>query len=157
MKSLGATATLTATGVIPSAVHAEPAAASPNKLRVGLIGAGTRAKWLTRAMSHESHRAELVSVCDCYLPQIDALAADNKNNPNAGDAWKPYQNYEEMFDREDLDAVIIATPDHVRVRAAMLACAKGLDIYAKKPLKLVVTWCSLCLQRQGLLRCAAPP
>lgn len=134
MKSLGATAALTATGVIPSAVHAEPAAASQNRLRVGLIGAGTRAKWLTRAMSRESHRAELAAVCDCYLPQIDALAADNKNNPSAGDAWKRYQNYEEMFDREDLDAVIIATPDHVRVRAAMLACAKGLDIYAEKPL-----------------------
>ena len=34
----------------------------------------------------------------------------------------------------DLDAVIIATPCHARVRAAILACMKGLDIYAEKPL-----------------------
>ncbi len=43
-------------------------------------------------------------------------------------------NYEEMYDKEDLDAVIIATPDHARVRVAILACMKGLDIYAEKPL-----------------------
>jgi predicted dehydrogenase len=43
-----------------------------------------------------------------------------------------------MFDSEDLDAVIIATPDHVRVRAAIMACAKGLDIYAEKPLSFSI-------------------
>jgi predicted dehydrogenase len=103
-----------------------------------LIGAGTRAKWLTRALSRESHRAELVAVCDCYLPQIEVLAADNKNDPQAGDSWKRYQNYERMFEREDLDAVMIATPDHVRVRAAIIACNKGLDIYAEKPLSFSI-------------------
>ncbi len=119
-------------------IYAAPSASANDKLRVGLIGAGGRAKWLTRALSRESHRAELVAVCDCYLPQIDALAADNKNDPKAGDSWKRYQNYELMFEQEELDAVIIATPDHVRVRAAMIACAKGLDVYAEKPLSFSI-------------------
>lgn len=39
-----------------------------------------------------------------------------------------------MFDKEKLDAVMIATPDHAHVRAAILACTKGLDIYLEKPL-----------------------
>ncbi|TWT97382.1 Gfo/Idh/MocA family protein [Neorhodopirellula pilleata] len=134
LKSIGATTTLAASGLSPSMIYAAPSASANDKLRVGLIGAGGRAKWLTRALSRESHRAELVAVCDCYLPQIDALAADNKNDPKAGASWKRYQNYEQMFDQEDLDAVVIATPDHVRVRAAMIACAKGLDVYAEKPL-----------------------
>ena len=138
LKSLGATTALAASGLVPGAIVAAPPAAANDKLRVGLIGAGNRAKWLTRALSRESDRAELVAVCDCYLPQIDALAADNKNDPRAGDSWKRYQNYEQMFDREDLDAVMIATPDHVRVRAAMIACAKGLDIYAEKPLSFSI-------------------
>lgn len=137
LKSIGATSTLAASGLLPSMIYAAPSASAKDKLRVGLIGAGNRAKWLTRALSRESHRAELVAVCDCYLPQIDLLAADNKSDPKTGD-WKRYQNYEQMFDQEELNAVIIATPDHVRVRAAILACAKGLDVYAEKPLSFTI-------------------
>ena len=71
LKSIGATTTLAASGLLPSMIYAAPSASANDKLRVGLIGAGNRAKWLTRALSRESHRAELVAVCDCYLPQID--------------------------------------------------------------------------------------
>lgn len=138
LKSISATTTLAASGLVPSMIYAAPSTSGSDKLRVGLIGAGGRAKWLTRALGRESHRAELVAVCDCYLPQIDALAADNKNDPRAGDSWKRYQNYEQMFDSEELDAVMIATPDHVRVRAAIISCAKGLDIYAEKPLSFSI-------------------
>jgi predicted dehydrogenase len=138
LKSIGATTTLAASGLLPSAIYAATPTAANDKLRIGLIGAGNRAKWLTRALSRESHRAELVAVCDCYLPQIDVLAADNKNDPRAGDSWKRYQDYEQMFEQEELDAVIIATPDHVRVRAAVIACAKGLDVYAEKPLSFSI-------------------
>ena len=138
LKSIGATTALAALGLFSSAMYAAPPASANDKLRVGLIGAGNRAKWLTRALSRESHRADLVAVCDCYLPQIDALAADNTNDPQAGDSWNRYQNYEQMFEQEDLDAVMIATPDHVRVRAAIIACTKGLDIYAEKPLSFSI-------------------
>ncbi|MEM8671682.1 MAG: Gfo/Idh/MocA family oxidoreductase [Planctomycetota bacterium] len=138
LRSIGATTSLLASGLLPKAVHAAPSAAGNDTLRVGLIGAGNRAKWLTRALSRESHRAELVAVCDCHLPQIDVLAADNKKDPQTGDSWKRYQNYEQMFAQEELDAVMIATPDHVRVRAAIIACAKGLDIYAEKPLSFSI-------------------
>lgn len=138
LKSIGATTALAASGQLPSSIHATPSTSANGKLRVGLIGAGGRAKWLTRALDRESHRAELVAVCDCYLPQIDVLAADNKKDPGAGDSWNRYQSYEQMFEQEDLDAVMIATPDHVRVRAAMLACAIGLDVYAEKPLSFSI-------------------
>lgn len=138
LKSIGATTALAASGLLPSMTCAALSASVNGKLRVGLIGAGNRAKWLTRALSRESHRAELVAVSDCYLPQIDVLAADNKNDPKAGAAWARYQDYEQMFEQEELDAVMIATPDHVRVRAAIIACVKGLDIYAEKPLSFSI-------------------
>src|SRR6185436_19023975 len=48
--------------------------------------------------------------------------------------WKLYQDYREMFDREKLDAVIIATPDHARTLPCMYAVIHGLDVYAEKPL-----------------------
>jgi len=125
--------------LIPSPALSAPARTSANgKIRVGLIGAGNRAKWLTRALYRDNDRAELVAVSDCYLPQIDKLADEYQKATNAEPIWTAYQNYEEMYETEDLDAVMIATPDHVRIRAAILACVRGLDIYAEKPLSFSV-------------------
>ena len=139
LKTVGVTSALTVPSVVPSSVFAAPGRAGANgKLRVGLIGAGTRARYLSRAISREANRAELVAVCDCYLPQIDALAAEYRSSVKQEPRWTSYQNYEEMYDKEDLDAVMIATPDHVRVRAAILACIAGLDIYAEKPLSFSI-------------------
>ena len=109
-----------------------------SKLRVGLIGAGNRAKWLTRALSRDADRAEMVAVCDCHLPQVEILADEYRKSAKGEPHWTAYQNYEEMIDKEDLDAVMIATPDHVRVRAAIMACTKGLDVYAEKPLSFSI-------------------
>ncbi len=125
--------------VFASTALAKPGPTDANaKLRVGLIGAGNRAKWLTRALSREADRAEMVAVCDCHLPQVESLAAEYRESTKGEPRWAVYQNYEEMFDKEDLDAVMIATPDHVRVRAAIIACAKGLDVYAEKPLSFSI-------------------
>ncbi|MEP3478949.1 MAG: Gfo/Idh/MocA family oxidoreductase [Fuerstiella sp.] len=123
----------------PSTSLAAPGARDANsKIRVGLIGAGNRAKWLTRALSRDADRAEMVAVCDCHLPQVEILAEEYRKTTKGEPRWTAYQNYEEMFDKEDLDAVMIATPDHVRVRAAIMACTKGLDVYAEKPLSFSI-------------------
>ena len=132
---LGATTALTIPTLISAkALSAQDRRGANDKRRIGLIGAGTRAKWLSRALSRESDRAELVAVCDCHLPQVDLLAAEYRKSSQTDPQWNVYQNYEEMYDTADLDAVVIATPDHARVRAAILACMKGFDVYAEKPL-----------------------
>jgi predicted dehydrogenase len=77
---------------------------------------------------------ELPSISNNQYEELNKLAADYEQSAKVKPQWAAYQNYEEMYDTEDLDAVIIATPDHARVRAAILACMKGLDIYAEKPL-----------------------
>lgn len=87
LQSIGATTKLTAPGLLPRSIHAAPPSSANDKLCAGLIGAGNRAKWLTRALSRESDRAELVAVCNCYLPQIGSLAADNKCDPKAVESW----------------------------------------------------------------------
>ncbi|QDU75834.1 putative oxidoreductase YvaA [Bremerella volcania] len=139
LKTAGAATTLALPTIIPAHVLAAPGRTGANgKIRVGLIGAGNRAKWLTRALSREGSRAELVSVCDCYLPQVDLLANEHRQNIKADPKWNVYQNYEDLLASDDLDAVIIATPDHARVRAAVLACQHGLDIYAEKPLSYTI-------------------
>ena len=139
LKSLASTSAMTLSGLAPSSVlAAAERSGADGKLRIGMIGAGTRAKYLSRAISRETNRAELVAVCDCYLRQVDALAAEYRSSVKQEPKWKSYQNYEAMYDKEQLDAVMIATPDHVRVRAAILACMKGLDVYAEKPLSFSI-------------------
>ena len=65
---------------VPSAALAAPDRTGANgKIRVGLIGAGNRAKWLSRGLAREGARAELVAVCDCYLPQVDSGRSENSN------------------------------------------------------------------------------
>ena len=51
---------------------------------------------------------------------------------------KPYEDFRTMLDREDLDAVYIATPDHWHCAAALHALAKGKHIYGQKPLALTI-------------------
>lgn len=51
---------------------------------------------------------------------------------------RPYEDFRTMLDREDLDAVYIATPDHWHCAAALLAAHKGKHIYGQKPLALTI-------------------
>jgi predicted dehydrogenase len=51
---------------------------------------------------------------------------------------KAYEDFRDMIDREDLDAVYIATPDHWHCAAAVIAATKGKHIYGQKPLALTV-------------------
>lgn len=100
-----------------------------DRIIVGFIGTGGRARQL---MDHLPEEGQIVAIADCYRQRlIDTLREKEKQ-------WKTYQYYEEMFDRERLDAVVIATPDHARVLPCIHACQAGLDVYAEKPLTLTI-------------------
>ncbi|GAB5535941.1 MAG: Gfo/Idh/MocA family oxidoreductase [Rubricoccaceae bacterium] len=61
---------------------------------------------------------------------------------DAYDNATAYADYREMLDRETgLDAVIVATPDHIHAHAALTAMGKGLHVYAQKPLAATVHEC----------------
>src|SRR5262245_36871429 len=73
------------------------------EVRIGFIGAGGRARQL---MDQVPEPGRIVAVADCYLPRAEEAAQSHKAK------WGVYQDYREMFDKEQLDAVVIATPDH---------------------------------------------
>jgi len=68
---------------------------------------------------------------------VEKYYADNAPS-GAFKGCRPYEDFREMLDREDIDAVYIATPDHWHCAMALLAARKGKHIYSQKPLAVTI-------------------
>jgi len=100
-----------------------------DRITVGAIGVGGRATLLLQQLPES---AQLVALSDCNLPRAETFKAKHKGN------WPVYQDYRKVLDRNDIDAVIVATGEFQRVLPCIHACQAGKDIYAEKPLTLYV-------------------
>ncbi len=110
--------------------RARAAGPGPNdRIRVGAIGVGNRASLLLNQLPDD---AQLVALCDCNLPR-----AEDFKTKKGGD-WPVYQDYRKLLDRQDIDAVIVATGEFQRVLPCIHACQAGKDVYAEKPLTLYI-------------------
>ncbi len=96
------------------------------KIRLGLIGAGQRMKGLMDA-ADKAGPCEIVAISDVYGPRRDLF-----KERSAGLATT-HLDYREILDNKNVDAVIIASPDHWHVRMAVDALAAGKDVYLEKP------------------------
>lgn len=72
------------------------------------------------------------AVCDVYEPNLEK-ALSTASKAQAG-APKAYRNYKQLLDDKDVDAVLIATPEHWHHRMVLDALAAGKDVYVEKPL-----------------------
>jgi predicted dehydrogenase len=94
-------------------------------LRIGVIGAGGRMHGLLDA-AEKVGPVQFVAVSDVYGPRRDAV------KERSGGLASTHVDYHEVL-AKDLDAVIIASPDHWHVRMAVDAIAAGKDVYLEKP------------------------
>src|SRR5205809_6481359 len=76
-----------------------------DRVRLGFIGLGNRGDQVLSAFL-EHRDAQVVAVCDIYQPYLDFAAQ------KAGGAPEQFHDYRKLLDRKDLDAVVVATPDH---------------------------------------------
>ena len=97
-----------------------------DRIGVGYVGVGRRARQLM-ALPPEG---QIVAAADVYLKRAEEIAAKYKGTP--------YQDYRKMLESKDVDAVVLATPDHWRALTAIHACQAGKDIYAEKPMTLTI-------------------
>ncbi len=95
-------------------------------LRVGVIGAGGRMRDLLNAADNSGTGFDIVAVSDVYGPRRDEVKERSKGLATT------HLDYHEVL-AKDLDAVIIAAPDHWHVRMAVDALAAGKDVYLEKP------------------------
>jgi predicted dehydrogenase len=116
--------------LIPSGVLAADGKPGANeRVAVGAIGVGGRASLLLDQLPKDG---QIVALCDCNLPRAEAFKAQRRGD------WPVYQHYEKILERQDIDAVIIATQEFQRVLPSIHACQAGKDVYAEKPLTLYV-------------------
>jgi predicted dehydrogenase len=114
-----------------AAVAAGGLAAASERVRLGFIGLGNRGDQVLSAFL-EHKDAEVVALCDLHQPYLDFAAKKVGGSP------EQFHDYRKLLDRKDLDAVVIATPDHWHALQMIHACQAGKDVYVEKPLSLCV-------------------
>jgi predicted dehydrogenase len=107
--------------------QARPTLGANDRIRLGCIGVGGMGSADLQYFL-QSGQADVVAVADPYAPHLEAAVA-----LTSGQA-KGYRDFRRVLDRNDIDAVLIATPDHWHAIPAILACQSGKDVFVEKPL-----------------------
>jgi predicted dehydrogenase len=119
---------------------------APNdKILIGCIGAGPQGADDLRYFLRNDN-ARVVAVCDVKEDRIARVKKSVDGNYQSTDC-ATYRDFRELLSRRDIDAVLIATPDHWHVPIALQAVRAGKDLYVEKPLGLSVEQ-DLILQKE---------
>jgi predicted dehydrogenase len=100
-----------------------------DRIRLGAIGTGGRGRYLM-SCANKAGNIQWVAVADAYDVQRE------RAEKVAETSVDKYVDYRKVLDRKDVDAVILATWDHVHCQIAVDACGAGKDVYVEKPMTL---------------------
>ena len=145
-KSLGyATACSSVPMILPSGILAADGQTGKNeRIGIGMIGLGRQTVYVNLPALLKSPDTQLLAVCDVDTWRLEqAKETINKHyaDGRASGAYKGcsvYRDFRELLAREDIDAVMIATPDHWHVPMALAAAKAGKDVCCEKPLTLSI-------------------
>lgn len=125
-------------------VRGAAAAAANDRINVALIGMHNLGGKVHLPTLVGSGDCQLVALCDVDsdvlaggLEKATAAYAE-KNGTSGHKGITTHGDYREVLQREDIDAVLMATPDHWHVPMAKAAVLAGKDVYVEKPLSLFV-------------------
>jgi len=109
---------------VPAFAAGAKATRSPNeKLQLACIGVGGRGHDNLMGVASEN----IVALCDIDAARLAKAAGEF---PNA----KTYDDYRRVFDHDNLDGVVVSTPDHMHAIPVAEALRRGLPVYCEKPL-----------------------
>jgi predicted dehydrogenase len=99
------------------------------RIRVAIIGTGSRGNQVMQSwLKHDD--SVFAAICDVAKDRLDNTAS---KLASAGQKVDTYEDYRRILERKDIDAVLIATPDHWHSPMTIEACAAGKDVYCEKP------------------------
>ncbi len=101
-----------------------------DKVNLGLIGAGGRGRGVMGTFIRTT-QVNVTAVCDVFSERIDQAQTQAPGAKGFGDHRK-------LLEQKDVDAVLIATPDHWHAETAIDALNAGKDVYVEKPLSLTI-------------------
>ncbi|MCX6926712.1 MAG: Gfo/Idh/MocA family oxidoreductase [Verrucomicrobia bacterium] len=123
--------------IIPgSALGKNGAVAPSNRISVGVIGCGPQGVGDMQNFLAQKD-CQVVAVCDVKTDRI-GVAKDTVNKAYGNQDCKTYHDFRELVARQDIDACLIATPDHWHVLTALAAVKSGKDVYLEKPLAVAL-------------------
>lgn len=115
--------------ILPSLISK---AAPSDRVRIAHIGLGgmgnNHMKWFAALPE-----VEIVALCDVDAQHL-AGTLETLKKLQPGTQAKTYEDFRHILDRQDIDAITCATPDHWHAQIAMLAFDAGKDVYGEKPL-----------------------
>lgn len=117
--------------------------APSDKITLGFIGCGKQSGGLQRRFFNIPE-AQILAGCDVYAGKLDKFMLTNnqlyaeKTGQSGFKSTSAYRDYRELLARKDIDAVVIASPDHWHATMSVHAAEAGKDIYCEKPLSLTV-------------------
>jgi predicted dehydrogenase len=118
--------------VVPRHVLGGPGQTAPSdRINVACVGAGGQAAWNIGQLKQAG--AQIGFLCDVDLERAAEVFAAHPQVPK-------YRDYREMIDKEKdkIDAVLVAVPDHTHAPASMFAIKRGKHVYCEKPLTRTV-------------------
>jgi len=125
------TKTAAAATVAVTAASARRMLGANDRLRLGFIGVANRGGQLLDAFTEHAD-CEVAALCDVHRPTLDRAAARFGGKPAT------YADFRKLIEQKDLDAVVIATPDHWHAVQTVDACDAGKDVYVEKPLSITI-------------------
>ena len=110
-------------------------------INLGFIGVGQRAMTLLNAFI-QIPGVRVTAGCDVYgikRQRFENFVKKFYNKNNVTSPFKTYEKFEDLLEDKNVDAVVIATPDHQHARIAIAACKAGKDIYLEKPVTFTIS------------------
>ncbi len=130
--------------IVPSSAMGNAGSVAPSeRITIGFIGVGGHGRSVNLKNFLGNSDAQAVAVCD-----VDAnnrnIARDMVNQKYGNRDCATYNDFREIIERDDIDAVMISTPDHWHVPISIAAAKAGKDVECEKPTLTVEEGRVLC-------------